>query len=127
MLGIVIKDYYETFCLKKNIIGMIFSLSVILLVVALIDNLYAFVLIVGITLPMMGASTLQSSMEQDEISKFDQILLTFPITRQEIVKAKLLSSFIYFSSNKSSNTSCFNSSISAVSAILKFGDTFSSS
>ena len=94
MLGIVIKDYYETFCLKKNIIGMIFSLSVILLVVALIDNLYAFVLIVGITLPMMGASTLQSSMEQDEISKFDQILLTFPITRQEIVKAKLLSSLL---------------------------------
>ena len=44
MLGIVIKDYYETFCLKKNIIGMIFSLSVILLVVALIDNLYAFIL-----------------------------------------------------------------------------------
>lgn len=94
MLGIVIKDYYETFCLKKNIIEMIFSLSVILLVVALIDNLYAFVLIVGITLPMMGASTLQSSMEQDEISKFDQILLTFPITRQEIVKAKLLSSLL---------------------------------
>ena len=65
MLGIIIKDYYETFCLKKNIIGMLFSLSVVVLIVAFLHNLYSFILIVGITLPMMGASTLQSSLEQD--------------------------------------------------------------
>ncbi len=90
MLGIIIKDYYETFCLKKNIIGMLFSLSVVVLIVAFLHNLYSFILIVGITLPMMGASTLQSSLEQDEISKYDQILLTFPITKKKIVDAKLI-------------------------------------
>ena len=36
---------------------------------------------------------------------------------------KSLSSSSYFFSNISSNISCFNSSISGVSAILKFGDT----
>lgn len=26
MLGVMIKDFYETFCIKKNIIGMCISL-----------------------------------------------------------------------------------------------------
>ncbi|MFR6666753.1 MAG: ABC-2 transporter permease, partial [Thomasclavelia spiroformis] len=53
-----------------------------------------FILIVGITLPMMGTSTLQYSTEQDEISNYNKILLTFPLTKKEIVKAKIISTLI---------------------------------
>ena len=78
MLGIIIKDYYESFCLKKNLISMIFAFTALIVLVMLMKNLSSFILIVGITLPMMGTSTLQYSTEQDEISNYNKILLTFP-------------------------------------------------
>ena len=91
MLGIIIKDYYESFCLKKNLLGLVFSMIGLVFVILYMHNSYAYILLVAITLPMIGISTLQYSMEQDEISKYDQILLTFPLTKKEIVKAKLIS------------------------------------
>ena len=94
MLGIIIKDYYESFCLKKNLISMIFAFTALIVLVMLMKNLYSFILIVGITLPMMGTSTLQYSTEQDEISNYNKILLTFPLTKKEIVKAKIISTLI---------------------------------
>lgn len=95
MLGIIIKDYYESFCLKKNLLGFAFSLICFIAIIISLHNQYAYILLVGISLPMIGVSTLQYSMEQDEISKYDQILLTFPITRKEIVKAKLLATLSF--------------------------------
>ena len=50
---------------------------------------------VGVTLPMIGVSTLQYSMEQDEISNYDQMLLTFPLLRKEIVQAKLTATLLF--------------------------------
>ena len=94
MLGIIIKDYYESFCLKKNLISMIFAFTALIVLVMLMKNLSSFILIVGITLPMMGTSTLQYSTEQDEISNYNKILLTFPLTKKEIVKAKIISTLI---------------------------------
>ena len=94
MLGIIIKDYYESFCLKKNLISMIFAFTALIVLVMLMKNLYSFILIVGITLPMMGTSTLQYSTEQDEISNYNKILLTFPLIKKEIVKAKIISTLI---------------------------------
>ena len=94
MLGIIIKDYYESFCLKKNLISMIFAFTALIVLVMLMKNLSSFILIVGITLPMMGTSTLQYSTEQDEISNYNKILLTFPLIKKEIVKAKIISTLI---------------------------------
>ena len=85
MLGIILKDYYETFCIKKNLWGTIFGFGCIALLSVFMQNFYSFCLIVGIILPMIGCSPLQYAMEQDDISKFDDILLTFPITKKEIV------------------------------------------
>lgn len=95
MLGIIIKDYYESFCLKKNLIGLTFSLICFITIIICMHNQYAYILLVGLTLPMIGVSTLQYSMEQDEISKYDQILLTFPLTKKEIVKAKMLATLSF--------------------------------
>lgn len=94
MLGIILKDYYESFCIKKNLIGMLFALLCLVFIVAFMRNLYAYVLIVGITLPLMGVSTLQYSMEQDDISHFDKMLLTFPLSKKQIVKSKLLATLL---------------------------------
>ena len=94
MLGIIIKDYYESFCLKKNLISVLFVFIIFSLVIILMHNLYALILLVGITLPIAGTSTLQETLKQDEISNYNKILLTFPLTKKEIVKAKIISTLI---------------------------------
>lgn len=94
MLGIIIKDYYESFCLKKNLISLLFVFIIFALVIILMNNLYALILLVGITLPTTGTATLQETLKQDEISNYKKILLTFPLTKKEIVKAKIISTLI---------------------------------
>ena len=94
MLGIIIKDYYESFCLKKNLISLLFVFIIFSLVIILMNNLYALILLVGITLPIAGTSTLQETLKQDEISNYNKILLTFPLTKKEIIKAKIISTLI---------------------------------
>lgn len=85
MFGIILKDYYESFCIKKNLLGTLFGFGSIALLSVLMKNFYSFFLFVGIAFPMIGCSPLQYAMEQDDISKFDDILLTFPLTKKEIV------------------------------------------
>lgn len=94
MLGIICKDLYETFCLKKNMISMIFIIIFFLFVFFTFKSFYMLLLIVCVSIPWLGVTALQCSMEQDEICKFDQILLTYPVTRKEIIKSKLISNFI---------------------------------
>lgn len=97
MLGIIIKDFYESFCIKKNLAGFIFSYLFLIFVVFGSKNVYGLALMIILALPMTSVSPLQYSMEQDEISKFDKKLLTFPLTRKEIVLSKILSTYIFAS------------------------------
>ena len=94
MRGIILKDFYESFCLRKNLIGMLFSFAVVTTLVIWMRDAYSYVLLVLLMMPMIGVSTLQYSMEQDEISGYDEILLTFPLTKSEIVLAKLICSWL---------------------------------
>lgn len=94
MLGIIIKDFYESFCLRKNMIGMIFSFACLIITVVAWKNLYGLLLTVIVVMPMVGCSTLQYSMEQDEICQYNQRLLSFPLTRKEIVESKIISTMI---------------------------------
>ena len=59
MLGILLKEYYETFCLKKNTLGMLFAAACILLIVIFMQNFYSYVLVIGVVVPMMGVSPMQ--------------------------------------------------------------------
>lgn len=95
MFGIILKDYYESFCIKKNLIGFLFSIACLIFLTIFVQNMYALVLMIVITLPMISVSPLQYSLEQDEISNYDKILLTFPLTRKEIVSSKLLGTYIF--------------------------------
>lgn len=94
MRGIILKDFYESFCLRKNLIGMLYSFAVVTTLVIWMRDAYSYVLLVLLMMPMIGVSTLQYSMEQDEISGYDEILLTFPLTKSEIVLAKLISTWL---------------------------------
>ena len=85
MLGIIIKDFYESFCIRKNLFGFIFSYLFLIFVIFGVRNVSGLVLLI----------VLQYSMEQDEISKFDKKLLTFPLTRKEIVFSKISSTYIF--------------------------------
>ena len=95
MLGIMIKDCYESFFIKKNLIGMTISSLCLIAILILMKSIYSMILIVVVAFPMIGISILQYSLEQDEISKYDKILLTFPITKEQIVQAKFISTILF--------------------------------
>lgn len=74
---------------------MCISLLFLLTMTFLLNNLYSLLLIINLALPMIGVSTLQYSMEQDDISQYNQILLTFPVTKKQIIQAKMLSILLF--------------------------------
>ena len=95
MLGIMLKDFYETFCIKKNLLGFVFSILLYCVIFVLMPSEYIIILLVALSVPMMSVSPLQYSIERDEISKFDQILLTYPISKKQIVITKILETYIF--------------------------------
>ena len=95
MLGIMRKDFFETFCIKKNLIEFVFGIVALLICFILMPSKYITMLIVALSVPLMSVSPLQYSIERDEISKFDQILMTFPISKKKIVATKFLETYIF--------------------------------
>lgn len=97
MRGIILKDLYEGFCIKKNTLNWAISIIVISFLTAVNSMMrgpYGFLLIVVLLLPMLGSTLLQMTVEQDEKSEFDRIQLTYPVSKQEIVLSKYLSGLI---------------------------------
>lgn len=94
MTGLMLKDLYEVFCLKKYVISWILNIVCILISVVVLQNSYVYILCAAVVLPMIGVSVLQASIEQDEISKYDRIMLTYPITKKEIILSKYLSGMV---------------------------------
>lgn len=97
MRGIILKDLYEGFCIKKNTLNWAISIIVISFLTAVNSMMrgpYGFLLIVVLLFPMLGSSLLQMTVEQDEKSEFDRIQLTYPLTKQEIVFSKYLGGLI---------------------------------
>ena len=90
MLGIIYKDFYECFLIKKNALNWLVAVFMIIVLTVCMKTIYVFMLNVAIVIPLCGTSALQFSIEQDEISNFDKIQLTFPITIKEIVLAKYI-------------------------------------
>ena len=76
MRGIILKDLYEGFCIRKNTlnwaISMIF-ISFLTGINSMMRGPYGFLLIVVLLFPIMGSTLLQMTVEQDEKSEFDRI------------------------------------------------------
>lgn len=98
MRGIILKDLYEGFCIKKNLINWLASMiftSALTAISEFMRGAYGFLLIVVLLFPVMGSTLLQMTVEQDEKAEFDRIQLTYPLSKSEIVLSKYLGGLIY--------------------------------
>ena len=93
MKGIILKDLYDNFCIPKNAASYIFAVLVILPFGFLTHSQYYYGLFVGIILPLMGGCAAEAATEQEEASNFNKLLITFPVTKAEIVTAKYILGF----------------------------------
>ena len=100
MWGIVKKDFYDTFCISKNLLSNILGyLAMIILAVLMGQNRYMMMLFVVVCIPMTTISVFQMALEQDEKVQFDEIMLTYPVTKKEIILARFIDNFIYMGIN----------------------------
>lgn len=95
MLGIMLKDFYQAFCIRKNLINFVFGFLTYFVLFFAMPSKYTVMLLVCLTIPMISVSPLQYSIERDELSKFDQIILTYPISKKKIEVTKLLETYIF--------------------------------
>lgn len=89
------KDFYQIFCIKKNLFGFFLGILSFVVIFFTMPSKYIVVLFVALAIPMMSVSPLQYSLERDELSKFDQILLTFPISKKKIIMTKFLEAYLF--------------------------------
>lgn len=100
MWGIVKKDFYDTFCIPKNTLsslGGYLALFVLAFLFGPDSTMMPAFLVLCI--PMTTVAVLQSALEQDAMVKFDEILLTYPLTKKEIVLARFIDNLIYVGIN----------------------------
>ena len=96
MKGIILKDLYENFRIFKNGVSYLAAVLFLFLLIEamqtgdLFSLKYFFILITAFVCPLLGCSSIESSLEQDEKVNFDKIQLTFPITKTEIVLSKYI-------------------------------------
>ena len=89
MKGIILKDLYDNFCIPKNLAAYILGFLVIPFGFIL-PSAYYYTLIAGMILPMFGDCALEYPTEQEEASNFNKLLITFPVSKAQIVTAKYL-------------------------------------
>lgn len=94
MKGIILKDLYENFYIKKNLASYIFGALIVGLAAFFIDTHYAFILYTMLLTIIFGSATLEASYEQDEKANFYKLQFTFPITKADIVVSKYLLALI---------------------------------
>lgn len=83
MTAIIIKDFWESLVLKKNLLQHILMMALLVFLIWFMPkNMLVMMLNIGLCIPTISSVPLQYSLEQDEISKFDEILITYPITKK---------------------------------------------
>lgn len=82
MLGILRKDLYDTFLIPKNILSNGFGyLFMFLFAYLLGPNYYMMMVFIMLAIPATSVMVLQAAIEQDESVRFDDVLLTYPISK----------------------------------------------
>lgn len=100
MLGIIKKDFYDTFCIPKNLLSNICGyalLAVSMLVLG--SNEWAMMLFLIVCIPATSIAVLQAAMEQDEKVRFDDIMLTYPLSKRKIVLARFIDNLLFIAIN----------------------------
>lgn len=84
MKGIILKDLYENFRIFKNGVSYLAAVLFLFLLIGGMQNgdlftqKYFLMMITVLVFPVLGASAIEASLEQDEKVNFDKIQLTFP-------------------------------------------------
>lgn len=96
MLGVITKDLYQNFYIKRKRMGMIVSYIVAMAGVLLFRNEYGFVFSTLFYVPFTLTTTLiQVSSERDAVSNYDKIQLTMPVKKTDVITAKYLLGILY--------------------------------
>lgn len=56
-------------------------------------------LLVTFAIPVTSVAVMQAAMEQDERVKFDDVMLTYPLTKREVVLARFIDNLLYIGIN----------------------------
>lgn len=99
MKGIILKDLYDNFYIKKNLASYIFGLAFILLTAGFVHTPYSFVLYTEVIATILGSCALEAASEQDEKANFNKLQITFPVTKSQIVIAKYLLGLIFLTAS----------------------------
>ncbi len=94
MKGIMLKDLYENFYIKKNLASYIFGILFVGFGIIFIHTDFAFALYTMFLSVIFGSALLEASYEQDEKANFGKLQITFPLTKAEIVLSKYLLALI---------------------------------
>lgn len=95
MKGIMLKDLYDNFYIKKNLASYIFALCFVMVMGLLARTQFSFILYVELICSIFGSSALEAATEQDEKSGFNRLMLAFPVTKTQIVLSRYLLSLIF--------------------------------
>ncbi|HIZ81965.1 MAG TPA: ABC-2 transporter permease [Candidatus Mediterraneibacter pullistercoris] len=99
MKGIMLKDLYDNFYIKKNLASYILGLGFIFLTIGLVRTQYTFILYIELLATILGSCALEAASDQDEKVNFDKLQITFPVTKSEIVIAKYLLALIFLAAS----------------------------
>lgn len=100
MLGIIKKDFYDTFCIPKNLLSNICGYALLLVsMLVLGSNEWAMMLFLIVCIPATSIAVLQAAMEQDEKVRFDDIMLTYPLSKRKIVLARFIDNLLFIAIN----------------------------
>lgn len=95
MLGIIKKDFYDTFCIPKNLLSNICGYALLpVFILILGSNEWAMMLFLIVCIPATSIAVLQASMEQDEMVRFDDIMLTYPLSKRKIVLTRFIDNLL---------------------------------
>lgn len=95
MRGIIYKDLCDNFLVWKNLAAYFFALIFIIggTIIAA-DSQYYFILLILMAC-LIGTCAMESSAEQDEVANFNRLLISFPVSKEEIVIAKYILALVF--------------------------------
>ncbi len=90
MKGIILKDLYDNFRVGKNLASYIFGGGFIVILGLLINTKFNFLWVTLITATVFSSCTIESACEQDERANFNRMMMSFPLSKSQIVAARYL-------------------------------------
>lgn len=90
MKGIILKDLYDNFRVGKNLASYILGGGFMILIALLGQSKFNFLWFTIVVATIFSSCMIESSCEQDERVNFDRVMMSFPLSKAQIVIARYL-------------------------------------